>query len=174
MNNLQKVLAVISAAAAIVTLAAMAWAIMKYPTEQIEGIRFMSDEIPIIPLLGVYFTPMTIIVIFAFLSWTSALEALRAYAPSLPPTLNRLLFVGFGLVAFVFSYEVLWNFIMWGAAHAIAPSVPVDFLYNNLDPSMTVGIDFAFATKRDALYVGISLYTMFFLHTTGGGGATNP
>jgi hypothetical protein len=172
-NNLQKVLAVISTLAAVVTLATIAWAFMKYPTVQIEGIQFMSDEIPVLPFLGVYFTPATIIVIFGFLSWVSGLEAVRDHAPMLPPTLNRLLFVIFGLVAFVFSYEVLWNFVMWGAAHAIAPSVPVDFLYNNLDPSMTSKIDFAFVTKRDSLYVGISLYTMFFLHSTMKGGSSS-
>jgi len=165
LESSRKVFAVFAAASAAVVVAAAAWAFSVHPTEPAFGQRFLMDELPVFPPLGVYFTPATLFVIFGFLAWGCALEALRGQAETVPAAYSRLLVVVFALVALVFGYEVIWNFVMWSAAHVLSPSVPVDNLSNSLDPSITLPRDYAYVTKVDSLYVAVSLYTILFLST---------
>ncbi len=156
----------VSALSAGVVVTVVLWAFSKYPAEAAFGQRFVMDEIAVIPWLGVYFKPVTIMVIFAFVAWACALESLRGLAERLSPNAGRLIAVVFCMVAFVFAYEVIWNFAMWSDARILSPNTPVDILSNNLDPSITQPRDFAYVTKVDSLYVAVSLYSVFFLRST--------
>jgi hypothetical protein len=166
LENARKAFAAISAASAVVVLSVVVWAFAKYPTEPAFGQRFVSDEIPIIPLLGVYFKPVTLIVIFGFVAWAFALEFVRERAERSPVAVSRLLVIIFSLVALVFAYEVIWNFAMWSDARILSPSTPVDLLSNSLDTSITQPRNFTYVTKVDSLYVAISLYSIFFIQKT--------
>jgi hypothetical protein len=165
LENARKAFAAVSAASAVVVLAVAVWAFAKYPTEPAFGQRFVMDEVPIIPWLGVYFKPVTLMVVFGFVAWACALESLRAYSERMPVAVSRLLMVLFSLVALVFAYEVIWNFSMWSDAHILSPSTPVDLLSNSLDTSITQPRNFTYVTKVDSLYVAISLYSVFFIQT---------
>ncbi len=165
LENSTKAFALVCAISTTAILSVVIWAIAKYPTEPTVGQRFVMDEIPIIPWVGIYFKPITIIVFLGFLAWASGLESVREYAERLPLQVCRLLVIAFSLIAPVYAYEVAWNFVMWSDAHILAPSTPVDLLYNNLNASMSLPIDFTFATKRDTLYLAVSLYSVFFIQT---------
>jgi len=99
------------------------------------------------------------------MAWACALESLRGLQERLSVRASRALVIIFSIVAFVFAYEVIWNFVMWSDARILTPDVPVDLLSNTLDPSITQPRDFAFVTKVDSLYVAISLYSVAFIQT---------
>ncbi len=165
MKNEEKVFAAISIIAAIVTLTITIWAFAKYPFEQAEGERFVKDEIEVLPILGgIYFKPITIMMVSIFVCWLCALEALRERIMGLPTTLKRLTFISFCVVALVFGYEVIWNFLMWTSAHIINPNLPLDSLNQQLNPTIVEPKNFVYVTKEYSLVFAISLYSMFFLH----------
>ncbi len=159
--------AILSALSALAVLSVVVWAFAEHPTEPAFGQRFVVDEVPIIPWLGVYFKPVTMIVGFGFVTWAFALESLREHAETTPLVVRRLLTVLFSLVAFVFAYEVIWNLAMWSDAHILSPSVAVDLLSNDLNSSIKLPRNFTYVTKVDSLYVAISLYSVFFIRTVG-------
>lgn len=165
MKNQEKIFSILSIIAGIIVLSTLVWAFVKYPSEQAHGERFVKDEITIIPNL-VIFKPITIIVISAFVCWLCALEALRGNIIKLPMLIKRLLFVAFCVIAFVSSYEVIWNFSMWTSAHIINPNLPVDSL-NHLDPIIfpKTSFNFVYFTKMFTLVLAVSLYSIFFFHT---------
>ena len=165
MEKTRLAFASVSAASALVVLSTVLWSFAKYPTEPAFGQRFVMDEIAVIPWLGVYYKPVTILVVFAFMAWACALESLRGLQERLSVRASRALVIIFSIVAFVFAYEVIWNFVMWSDARILTPDVPVDLLSNTLDPSITQPRDFAFVTKVDSLYVAISLYSVAFIQT---------
>jgi hypothetical protein len=163
LKNEEKVFAAISIIAGLVTLTVTVWAFAKYPFEQVEGERFVRDEIQVLPVLGgIYFKPITIMMVSTFVCWLCALEALRGKLTRLPGTLRDLMFVCFCAVALVFGYEVTWNFLMWTSAHIINPNLPLDSLTQQLNPTILEPKNFVYITKRDTLVLGIGLYSMFF------------
>jgi hypothetical protein len=162
MKKDERIFAVISVIAGLITLIVFIWFSIKYPNEKVVGERFVKDEIPILPIFGFYFKPITTIVISAFVFWMCTLEYLRKYLMNLPILIKRLIFISFWLIIFVFGYEVIWNFLMWTSLHIINPTSPLDFLYNKLNPSMSHPINFVYATKRDSLYVAIGTYSIYF------------
>ena len=167
MKNEEKIFAAISIIAGLVTLMITIWAFTKYPFEQVEGERFVKDEIQVLPILGgIYFKPITIMMVSIFVCWLCALEALREKLTGLPTTLKRLTFISFCVVALVFGYEVIWNFLMWTGAHIINPNLPLDSLSQQLNPTIVEPKNFVYVTKRDTLVFAISLYSMFFFHDT--------
>jgi len=99
-----------------------------------------------------------------FVCWLCGLEALREKLVGLPTTLKRLAFISFCVVALVFGYEVIWNFLMWSSAHIINPNLPLDLLSQQLNPTIVEPKNFVYVTKRDSLVFAISLYSMFFFH----------
>lgn len=165
MKNEEKIFAAISIIAGLVTLTIAIWALTKYPFEQVEGERFVRDEIQVLPILGgIYFKPITIMMVSIFVCWACALEALREKLTGLPPTLKRLIFISFCVVALVFGYEVMWNFLMWTSAHIINPNLPLDSLNQQLNPTIVEPKNFVYVTKRDTLVLAIGLYSMLFFH----------
>jgi hypothetical protein len=165
MNKEEKVFAAISIIAGLVALAITIWAFVTYPFEQALGERFVRDEIQVLPILGgIYFKPITIMMVSIFVCWLCALEVLRGKLMGLPITLKRLIFISFCVVALVFGYEVIWNFLMWTSAHIINPSLPLDSLNQQLNPTIVEPKNFVYVTKRDSLVFAISLYSMFFFH----------
>jgi len=166
MKKQEKIFSILSIIAGIIFLSTLVWAFVKYPSEQAHGERFVKDEITIIPSLAV-FKPITILVISAFACCLCALEALRGNIIKLPMLIKRLIFVAFCVVAFVSSYEVIWNFSMWTSAHIISPNLPVDSLNHDLDPIVfpNTSFNFVFATKMFTLVLAVSLYSVFFFHT---------
>jgi len=163
MRNEQKVFASISIVAGFVTLAIIIWAFTKYPFEHVEGERFVKDEIQVLPILGgIYFKPITIMMVSIFVCWLCALEALREKLAGLSTMLKRLTFISFCVVALVFGYEVIWNFLMWTSAHIVNPNLPLDSLSQQLNPTIVEPKNFVYVTKRDTLVFAISLYSMFF------------
>ena len=165
MNNEEKVFAAISIIAGLVTLTITFWAYSKYPFEQAQGERFVKDEIQVLPILGgIYFKPITIMMVSVFVCWVCALESLREKLADLPITPRRLIFIAFCVVALVFGYEVLWNFLMWTSAHIITPDLPLDSLSQQLNPTIVEPKNFVYVTKRDSAILAISLYSMFFFH----------
>lgn len=165
LENARQAFAAGSAAAVVIVLAVAFWSFAKYPSEPAFGQRFVMDEVPIIPSLGIYFKPVTLMAVFGFIAWACALEPLRGRAEQMPAAVSRMLVVLFSLVAMVFAYEVIWNFAMWSDAHTLSPGTPVDLLSNTLDPSITQPRDYAYVTKVDSLYVAVSLYSIFFIKT---------
>ena len=165
MKNEEKIFAAISIIAGLVTLMITIWALTKYPFEQVEGERFVRDEIQVLPILGgIYFKPITIMMVSIFVCWACALEAIREKLTGLPPTLKRLIFISFCVVALVFGYEVMWNFLMWTSAHIINPNLPLDSLNQQLNPTIVEPKNFVYVTKRDTLVLAIGLYSMLFFH----------
>jgi len=165
MKNEEKIFAAISIIAGLITLTIAIWALTKYPFEQVEGERFVRDEIQVLPILGgIYFKPITIMMVSIFVCWVCALEALREELTGLPPTLKRLIFISFCVVALVFGYEVIWNFLMWTSAHIINPNLPLDSLNQQLNPTIVEPKNFVYITKRDTLVLAIGLYSMLFFH----------
>jgi glucan phosphoethanolaminetransferase (alkaline phosphatase superfamily) len=164
MKNEEIIFATISIIAGLVVLSTLAWVFLKYPSEQVGDERFVMDEITIIPGLN-HFKPITIIIISAFACWLCALEALREYIIKLPILIKRLIFISSCVIAFVFSYEVLWNFFMWASAHVLNPNLPLDLLSHQFNPSMTHPRNFVYATKLYSLILASSLYSIFFLYT---------
>ena len=165
MKNEEKIFAAISIIAGLVTLMIAIWALTKYPFEQVEGERFVRDEIQVLPILGgIYFKPITIMMVSIFVCWACALEALREKLTGLPPTLKRLIFISFCVVALVFGYEVMWNFLMWTSAHIINPNLPLDSLNQQLNPTIVEPKNFVYVTKRDTIVLAIGLYSMLFFH----------
>jgi hypothetical protein len=164
MRNEERIFAAISILSGIVTLSIVVWVLLKYPSEQVLGERFIKDEIRILPIFRIYFKPITIIVISTFVFWMCTLEALRKYITKLPMLIKRLIFISFCVIAFVFSYEVIWNFLMWTSAHIINPNLPLDSLYHQMNLSMRYPINFVEVTKLYSLYLVISLYSIFFFY----------
>lgn len=164
MKKDERIFAVISAIAGLITLIVFIWFSIKYPNEKVVGERFVKDEIPIFPIFGFYFKPITIIVISAFVFWMCALESLRKYLTNLSILIKRLIFISFWLIIFVFGYEVVWNLLMWTSLHIINPTSPLDFLYNKLNPSMLYPKNFTYVTKIDSLYVAIGIYSIYFFN----------
>jgi len=164
MKNEEMIFASISIIAGFIVLSTLTWALIKYPSEQVGGERFVRDEITVIPDL-VHFKPITIIIISAFVCWLCALEALREYVIKLPILAKRLIFISSCVIAFIFSYEVLWNFFMWASAHILNPNLPLDLLNHQFNPSMTYPKNFVYVTKLYSLILAISIYSIFFIYT---------
>jgi len=165
MKNEEKLFAAISIIAGLVTLTITIWAFTKYPFEQAQGERFVKDEIQVLPILGgIYFKPITMMMVSTFVCWLCALEALREKIVGLPTALKRLTFISFCVVALVFGYEVIWNFLMWTSAHIINPNLPLDSLNQQLNPTIVEPKNFVYVTKKYSLVFAISLYSMFFFH----------
>jgi len=136
MKNNEKIFSVISILSGLVLLIVVTWTFAKYPSEQALGERFVKDEILIFPYYGngIYFKPVTIIVISAFIFWACALEALRSRLTNLSVTAKQMLFILFCLVAFMSGYEVIWNFLFWNSTHILNPNQSIDTLNNQLYP----------------------------------------
>ena len=163
MKNEEIIFAVIAIIAGLVTLSFFVWMSIKYPSEKVRGERFVKDEIPILPIFGIYFKPITIMIISTFVFWACALESLRKYIMKVPMLIKRLTFIFFSLIVLVIGYELFWNFSMWTSAHILNPNLPLDSLSHQLNPAMTHPINFTYATKLSTLYIAISLYSIFFL-----------
>jgi hypothetical protein len=165
LENPRKMFAAISVSSAAIVLVVVVWAVTNHPTEPAFGQRFVMDEVPVFPWLGVYFKPVTIMVVFAFIAWACLLESLRGYAGRISFAVRWFLMILLCMVALVFAYEVIWNFTMWSDARILNPSEPVDLLYNNLNSSISLPRNFTYVTKIDFLYVAASLYSVLFLQT---------
>jgi len=137
---------------------------LTYRSEFAVGERFVIDELIIpTPLYVFHFKPITLFVIFGFLYWAIGLEGFRNIIFRWPRLIKRIIFVFFGLCAFIMGYEFLQNFLMWTSFY-IMYGGNLDLLYHQLNPAMPKPVNFNFISKLFAMFFSGSLYGMYFLY----------
>ena len=150
----------------LIALGTLVCAFTKYPTEKINGEKFVLDEISIIGLI--HFKPITIIVSSAFVCWVCTLEALRSYLLSSSIIIKSLIFVFLIFLSFIFSYEVIWNFFAWSEAYILTGgNTHIDMLHHlptQTNPTARGPYNFVYATKKWFLFFTSSLYGLYFFH----------
>ncbi len=134
--------------------------IVKYPVENVFGERYVNEQIPLLfPFFVIQsFKPITLLVIFSFALWTTALE-IPAVRTKLSGTYARIITA---VTAFVACYELVWNYAAWFTLWSMKGG-SLDALANTTHEHAGIPVSFNFATKIYFLTTAISLYGMWRL-----------
>jgi len=165
--KIERILGVISVVAGIVALSVLTWVIFIHPSEKVVGESFIKYEFTFhTPFYVFHFKPITIFVISAFVFWIFGLESIRTkLSTKIPLILNKLIFLFFIIVIFVFSYELILNFFFWAGAFILTSGEKhIDTLSYPMNPISLTPRNFNFITKIYALYLFCGLYGAYFFH----------
>ena len=146
----------------LIAIGTLAWVLIAYPSEQFPGERFVLHRISFFNNL----TPISVITFSAFICFACSLEIFRSRLIRLQASLKILLFIFFCFWAFVYAYEVLWQFAAWTEAYILSGgNTYVDQLHV-LPNQETGGLahNFTFRTKYVFFLVALSLYGAYFLN----------
>jgi len=131
------------------------------------GYSLVSVEVPYQNAFF-YAKPMTLIVIFSFLSYAFFLEYLEGFLNILNKKLLYVLVVFFFLIAMIYLDEIIWHAIYWSAkAIAINATTNSEFDAITFPPggelSSKYPSNLIFIDLRAFLYFTISVYSIYFI-----------
>jgi hypothetical protein len=133
--------------------------VLQYGTgEGAVGEEFVNQELPPPNTFPYFLKPITWLMIAAFAGWFSLLELAKGRIRRL----DREQRYTFGLILFIFAavafYEILYNFMYWGAILA-RQAVNPDSITNGF-PSQLYQVNIVFATK---VYVTVFVCALYAL-----------
>lgn len=156
----------ISTISGLAALFILLWVLWTYPLEKVVGVGFVLNEFTFYtPINQFHFKPITLFVIFGFVFWACGLESWRSSISKFKTTTKHAIFILLSLLAFVFGYETIQNFLMWTSEFILTGgNVPIDLLNHQLNPAMLEPVNFTFISKFFSLLLAGSLYGLYFFH----------
>ena len=123
------------------------------------GEGFVDSELPPPGIFPYFLKPITWLMIVVFAGWFSFIELVKGYIRLLDGNWRFFYSMVLFIIAAISFYEILYNFMYWGAILSRQASVDPDSIANGF-PSQLYQVNIVFATKVGVTIFACAVYAL--------------